>query len=885
MKLRAVRLSEVGHFSSGVALEGLSGGFDLLAGPNEMGKSTIFRAIEAVFSEEHKGLGRVVRELAPVSGGAPLIEVDFDSEGHAWRIRKRYLEQKTALLTDLSSGTILRGADAENKFALLKGGRLDRSGLLRLMWVGQQKSVELPAGEVEISKGLARLIEDEIADAGGGGAARRVREAVNLALEKIVSKATRKPSAGKPYKIALDLRDGAKAELESAQVAALQAAKRLSDLEVARAKAENLRSPDAAAARADRLARLRERHAAVIRAEEEFRLATQVVAEMEARHENARGRYERLAGDIAEAARLRASLKSGSEINQQISTEAARLSAAISNLLQSRNTIRVQETQLQSDLEAHDRYERTEMLSRQADELSQRSSVAKATSARIAEIDVGLASDPMTDTVFRELRRANAETDRLEARIAAALPRVRIDYVDGAAGRIRVADGPVMQSGEMASNETLHLDIEGIGRITVSAPAVAQTAGASARISLADAQSHLQSMLERLQVPDMDAAEARHAAWSKLVSEREALVARLAAAAPEGVDQLSLRLANVAAEGCALVSTDRPPQTQRLELQRQLVTARAAIAKLDTDEAAAQAALLEAAKREAHALAEHSTATARLAVLDETLPPANEAATVLIAAAAELDTLAKHLQTAVRDRGAWKAGIPEPALRSELDRDLITAERAIREVELSLHQLAIDIKGLEGALDRDRHDGIEARVVEMQERFDAAEARVAAFATEVRELQLLESLLYEREQERRSTELAPVIARLQHLANGVLPGATFELGDTLRVSGVARSGQTLSPQRLSGGTQEQLAVLVRLAYGRLLADRGLALPLVLDDALVYADDARFSAMIKLLGEASSHHQVVMLTCQAARLRSLGSQLPMTLVELSAWRPD
>ena len=44
MKLRAVRLMEVGLFSAGNALEGLSGGFDVLAGPNEMGKSTIFRA-------------------------------------------------------------------------------------------------------------------------------------------------------------------------------------------------------------------------------------------------------------------------------------------------------------------------------------------------------------------------------------------------------------------------------------------------------------------------------------------------------------------------------------------------------------------------------------------------------------------------------------------------------------------------------------------------------------------------------------------------------------------------------------------------------------------------------------------------------------------------
>ncbi len=51
MKLRAIRLKEVGRFSAPVALEGLSGGLDVLAGPNELGKSTILRAVwSALFS-------------------------------------------------------------------------------------------------------------------------------------------------------------------------------------------------------------------------------------------------------------------------------------------------------------------------------------------------------------------------------------------------------------------------------------------------------------------------------------------------------------------------------------------------------------------------------------------------------------------------------------------------------------------------------------------------------------------------------------------------------------------------------------------------------------------------------------------------------------------
>ncbi len=889
MKLRAVRLSEVGHFGTGVALEGLSGGFDVLAGPNEMGKSTIFRAIEALFEEEHTGANKVLRELAPAAGGAPLVEVDFDADGQLWRIRKRYLAQKSAVLTDLASGAVLRGADAENKFAALRGGRLDRAGLLGLMWVGQQKSVELPEGEVEIAKGIGRLIEDEIAEAGGGGGARRVREHVLLALKGLVSPKDRIPRAGKPYKAAIDARDRAKAGLESAQAAAQQAAQRLRDLEAARAKADALRSPEAAAARTATLADLRQRHAAVVRAEEEFRLATQVVEAREAQHQQARARHDRLAKDIAEAQRLREFLQSAVEIKARTSNDVAALTDRLAKLLPARSDARAQAATVQTGLEAHDRYQRAQMLSRHVDELSQRLSSATATAARIAEIDAALANDPMTDGAWRDVQRASADADRWEARVAAALPRVRIDYAEGAAGRIRLAGSPVMASGELALSETLVLDIAGVGRVTVSAPAAVTEAGESPSTSLATARAKLQTLLTRLGVADVPAAEGRQTVRAKLVLERENLSARLKADVPDGIAELSRRHATAIAEANEPGAKDAAPPATRSALQAQLDAARTQIAKLDADEAIAQASLLDATRHEAKAAAEHASAAARLAHLDDRLPPAAAAADALAVAAAEVQTMAAQLQSAIRDRGAWKAGIPEAAARAALDRDLVAAERASHEAEQALQQLAIDIKGLESALERDRHDGVEARVVELQERLAAAEARVAAFESEVRELELLERLLGEQDRSRRSTELAPVIERLQMLARDVLPGATFELGDKLRVSGIVRAGQSLSPARLSGGTQEQIAVLVRLAYGRLLADRDAALPLVLDDALVYADDQRFSAMIKLLADASAHHQVIMLTCQALRMSALGPQtgtLPrMTLVGLTPWRPS
>jgi len=77
---------------------------------------------------------------------------------------------------------------------------------------------------------------------------------------------------------------------------------------------------------------------------------------------------------------------------------------------------------------------------------------------------------------------------------------------------------------------------------------------------------------------------------------------------------------------------------------------------------------------------------------------------------------------------------------------------------------------------------------------------------------------------------------------------------------------------LSGGTQEQFAILTRLAYARLLARGGAGAPVILDDALVYADDARRSAMFDVLRMVSSGDlpiQIVYLSCHAGATAPLG----------------
>ena len=76
---------------------------------------------------------------------------------------------------------------------------------------------------------------------------------------------------------------------------------------------------------------------------------------------------------------------------------------------------------------------------------------------------------------------------------------------------------------------------------------------------------------------------------------------------------------------------------------------------------------------------------------------------------------------------------------------------------------------------------------------------------------------------------------------------------------------------LSGGTREQIALLVRLAFARLLARSGRHAPVILDDALVYTDDDRIEVMFDALHAQAGDLQILVLSCRNRALRGLGGR--------------
>ena len=106
----------------------------------------------------------------------------------------------------------------------------------------------------------------------------------------------------------------------------------------------------------------------------------------------------------------------------------------------------------------------------------------------------------------------------------------------------------------------------------------------------------------------------------------------------------------------------------------------------------------------------------------------------------------------------------------------------------------------------------------------------------------------------------------------IFPAAQISFDDALAPDALARGVEhnrvRENLERMSDGTQEQIAVMVRLAYARLFADTGGAVPLILDDALVYADDQRITAMFRALEQAALQHQVIILTCRTLAFQQL-----------------
>lgn len=749
MKIEAIRLAAFKRFTRPVAVEGLAAGINVLAGPNEMGKSTVFAALEAAFKTRHKVTGSVLEGMRPLSGGEPLVEVDFTVGARSLRLRKQFGRASTTILSDAKSGRILlRNAEAEEELARLIARHDGIEGRFGLVWVRQQRALRRPDPDYDPKAGRAKAgpevgtlnaaVRGEIEAAAAGEALQRIQALTTKALDQLLT--TRKARKDGPLDRALRARNEAQTGLDRAERAAASAERRLEEIESLAAELAELKAPAVASHRAEEIARIEAR----LRDEQNGR------TERELLHEALRTR--RLEREGA-ARRLR------------------------------------------------DSEERATRLAK----LTQQAEVAHSLQREIALTAEDLNSDPATPQTLDRLATLVRTRDLAHAELGRDPVVVDVAIEPGGEGKIAFDGKPLTASARHKIAEKVEIAVPGIAKISVEPPAAARAAAARKRVG--ETTAEIDRICAALAVATVEEASARAASRSAKAKALDVSRARLSGLAPAGI----------------------------ADLEREIEALRA------LDAAEGDAGTLHEALKSAEAV-EH-VARARYDALNAALLSEN----------------------AFKDLNAgWKSAVA-------------AAEAAARQIQRCENRIE-NLKSEQAGADE---DGFAGQVDGFRDLFERHDRETKRLEAEGEALKLLSLTLAEVEAGARDKVFAPITRRLKPYLSDVFGAADLGFKDSFAVSSFTRDGEKHDFETLSDGTQEQLSVLVRVAYAELLSEQSEGVPLVLDDPLVYSDDARLESLCRVLERAAQKMQIVLLTCRPLAFQKLSGHR----VNLSTWQPE
>ena len=398
------------------------------------------------------------------------------------------------------------------------------------------------------------------------------------------------------------------------------------------------------------------------------------------------------------------------------------------------------------------------------------------------------------------------------------------------------------------------LNIAGLGQVEIRPGAGAQDTDA-----VQQAQRALTQALAALDLPDVAAARAAADIRAQAVTAQGEARARLEALAPGGIDKLREALAQIPAAAADDAPLDPAATAAQLAAAESGAAAAQSASRTAAEALASLRAHLAGAEVAAQAARDRlNRAQASMAASGE--DTADTLAQIMAAAMAEL-TAAEAVHAAQSTDAPDLAGAEAALARA-------TSIEAAASAEIAL--LRPQIATLDERIAIGAGDAVEERLAECEQQLTAAEQTLARYDHEVAVLQRLAAALTEARVAARERYFAPVAAELKPLLHLLWPQAELTwTQDTLLPESLIRDGQTEPLDILSGGTQEQIALLVRLAFARMLERGGQHAPVLLDDALVYTDDDRIERMFDVLHRQAGDLQIIVFSCRQRAFRDLG----------------
>jgi chromosome segregation ATPase len=897
--LHALELRHVGPFRDSVRLGPFAPGLNVLAAPNESGKTTALHATARALFDRHSTRSEEVKALQPAGTSlSPHVHVEFETRQGRFRLSKSFLQKPESQLHQWHSNAwqLVADADAADLRAqtLLQSTLPGRGatkpehwGFLGFLWARQGEPASWPGLDdpdvgQRIRARLARVELDPVIEQ------LRLRLATDA---DTIFTATGLPRTGGPLRQAED------------ELATLDAD--LADLRRTRAELEETHR------------RFLHSEAEVARLEKELTertTAASALRELSLAAERLRGELEVRQLALASAQEKLATLTSDADSMARFQRE---LAQAQSDLTQARTTaqtadkaaegLRLQLDHAQSEqpkLEANlltlrTRHQRllalikARHLSTSADALARQLRKSETAAATVTSLESRKSLLPtIAPSKLKKIEGLDEAARTLRAQLQALGLTVELtpEHPATLENRTETPGSPLsLDAGHtvrLQNPQSLDLHLGGWGRVHIRSGSLEAS---SVVTQLTQADTDLLEALQQVGVPTVVAARDAVAARKELDGQLKVAAAALAPLLGdlETLDDLRQAAATEArraeAFSTALTLTEDERSTSLTDLeaaeaaQAERVSAaestlsafNQALARLRTDERNASQSSQQAEKKVSEQEARCRSLENQILGITHRYPDG-------------LDTAKKAAQLAFAQAEARVV-----ATRTELPPDFEKlpernkrAAASLQQIDLELQTRRKECNQAQGTLITLGGQGLYSRETELEERRTEILLRRDAARARGWTTRLAHILIEHRKQAATKAVLAPLEQRLT-TAFAELTGNSHRhvfLDEHLQIAGIGRTREeTHAFEQLSQGAKEQLLLCLRLAVAQELAiDEPQVL--ILDDVLVNTDPVRQDRILDVLGAQTDRLQILILTCHPDRYRGVGQ--PITLSSAS-----
>ncbi|AVX06051.1 hypothetical protein MXMO3_03548 (plasmid) [Maritalea myrionectae] len=887
MKIRSIAVNQFKKFTTPMCLDDIGDGLNVVVGPNEMGKSTLLDALRASLFEKYSSKAQPITALQnDRNQAAPVVELAFEVDDGIYRIRKRFVKKPYAHLF-CPDGRKLEGDKAENTLRDLlgfdepgkAGAKPETLGMWNVLWVQQGQSfgaLDLPDSA---RSNLHSALESEVGEVLGGKRGRALPEAVDKQLSELVT------TKGRPrgdYKELIDEVDSLRSELEGLRGRRSDLSNTMKSLEEAQETLARLSSGDQDQKDKEGLEAARTRHGEL--------------AKLEARIDAAATDVELKQRNLEQAEQA---LTERRDLKKQIEMDGRNVEAAKKKLYEVRQTeqdLRMQVEKLRNDAkEAENAVTEADNAVSQARrvlnavqrdsrirELQGRYDKAHAAEKKQRAAQQSAAAILVTDENIETIRVAARELETARSRLSAAATLVAFDMPSDRLSKIDV-DGAALAADQTSVEavEATKITIPDYGSISVQ-PAIKD------RDKLIEQQraanQALKAALEDCGVKSLDAAEEQLAKREKLLRDAELAKQEVELHAPAtddydaGAEPLADHIAGlktileseVADLGIEGLPTEKEAeqalnsaQAGAQEARETLATVRAGLGGPEEEIGRIQTELGGVKTRYEDGMERLERLKNELTEVEKQTSDDDLDAAVSAARKALVDQ-----EKAASSLKAQREGETLPQQEARISR-LETALQDRRDKRTDLKEkiagFRSHIEALEGA-------GLDEAIQQQEREVELAEEQLRRYEREVAVLSLLLTTLRSTETEAKERYLSPVLKRVRPYLQLLFPSADIAIDENLHIVGVVReNGYEESFEHLSMGTQEQIAVLVRLAFAEMLVEQGHPATVVLDDALVFSDDRRMDRMFDILNMVGQQVQIIVLTCREQLFEGVGGK--------------